>query len=277
MAFANKHNLWVIEDCCDAVGSTYKGRPLEASAPGDHKLLSCAPHHDGRRRVRADASPALKKLVESFRDWGRDCWCDPGKSNTCGCRFEWTLGDLPAGYDHKYIYSHIGYNLKATDMQAAVGVAQLKKLPAFMAARRENFAKMHAAIKDLDDIFVLPEATANSDPCWFGFPLAVRADAPCTRKHVMQFLEARKIANPAAVRRKPATPAGLPRHPPARDRRIAKYRLRNEQRFLGRPVSGDHERNAPLHGGHFPPSAQKRRAGSITADDDDQPTRRRTR
>jgi CDP-6-deoxy-D-xylo-4-hexulose-3-dehydrase len=139
-------------------------------------------------------SPALKKLAESFRDWGRDCWCDPGKSNTCGCRFEWKLGDLPAGYDHKYIYSHIGYNLKATDMQAAVGVAQLKKLPGFIAARRENFAKLHAALSDLDDIFILPKATEHSNPSWFGFPLAVREDAPTTRKQVVRFLESRNIA-----------------------------------------------------------------------------------
>jgi CDP-6-deoxy-D-xylo-4-hexulose-3-dehydrase len=133
--------------------------------------------------------------VESFRDWGRDCWCDPGKSNTCGCRFEWKLGDLPTGYDHKYIYSHIGYNLKATDMQAAAGVAQLKKLPGFIAARRANFAKLHGALSDLENIFILPEATAGSDPSWFGFPLAVRqgANAP-SRNQVVKFLESRNIA-----------------------------------------------------------------------------------
>ena len=139
-------------------------------------------------------SPALKKLAESFRDWGRDCWCDPGKANTCGCRFEWKLGDLPCGYDHKYIYSHIGYNLKATDMQAAVGVAQLKKLPGFIAARRANFAKLHAALCDLDDIFILPKATEHSNPSWFGFPLAVRKDAPINRKQIVIFLESRNIA-----------------------------------------------------------------------------------
>ena len=136
----------------------------------------------------------LKVLVESFRDWGRDCWCDPGKSNTCGCRFEWKLGDLPSGYDHKYIYSHIGYNLKATDMQAAVGVAQLKKLPDFIAARRANFTKLHAALSDLDDIFALPEATEHSEPSWFGFPLAVRKDAPANRNQIIRFLESRNIA-----------------------------------------------------------------------------------
>lgn len=195
MAFANQHNLWVIEDCCDAVGSTYKGRSVGTF--GHLATTSFYPAHHitmGEGGCVLTQSPALKKLVESFRDWGRDCWCDPGKSNTCGRRFEWKLGDLPAGYDHKYIYSHIGYNLKATDMQAAVGVAQLKKLPAFMAARRENYARLHAVLKDLDDIFVLPEATPHSNPCWFGFPLAVRKDAPVTRNHVVQFLESRKIA-----------------------------------------------------------------------------------
>ena len=195
MAFANKHNLWVIEDCCDAVGSTYKGRSVGTF--GHLATTSFYPAHHitmGEGGCVLTQSPALKKLVESFRDWGRDCWCAPGKANTCGCRFEWKLGDLPAGYDHKYIYSHIGYNLKATDMQAAVGVAQLKKLPAFMAARRENFASLYTALKDLDDIFLLPEATAQSNPCWFGFPLAVRENAPVTRNDVVRFLESRKIA-----------------------------------------------------------------------------------
>ena len=195
MAFANTHKLWVIEDCCDAVGSTYRGRSVGTF--GHLATTSFYPAHHitmGEGGCVLTQSPALKKLVESFRDWGRDCWCDPGKSNTCGCRFEWKLGDLPAGYDHKYTYSHIGYNLKATDMQAAVGVAQLKKLPGFMAARRENFAKLYTALKDLDDIFLLPEATPFSNPSWFGFPLAVRTDAPVTRNQVVQFLESRKIA-----------------------------------------------------------------------------------
>jgi len=195
MAFANTHKLWVIEDCCDAVGSTYRGRSVGTF--GHLATTSFYPAHHitmGEGGCVLTQSPALKKLVESFRDWGRDCWCDPGKSNTCGCRFEWKLGDLPAGYDHKYTYSHIGYNLKATDMQAAVGVAQLKKLPGFMAARRENFAKLYTALKDLDDIFLLPEATPFSNPSWFGFPLAVRRDAPVTRNQVVQFLESRKIA-----------------------------------------------------------------------------------
>jgi CDP-4-dehydro-6-deoxyglucose reductase, E1 len=195
MQFATKHNLWVIEDCCDAVGSTYKGRGVGTF--GHLATTSFYPAHHitmGEGGCVLTQSPALKKLAESFRDWGRDCWCDPGKSNTCGCRFEWKLGDLPTGYDHKYIYSHIGYNLKATDMQAAVGVAQLKKLPGFIAARRANFAKLHAALGDLQDIFILPEATAQSEPSWFGFPLAIRPDAPTTRNQVVSFLEARNIS-----------------------------------------------------------------------------------
>lgn len=193
--FAAKHNLWLIEDCCDAVGSTYRGRSVGTF--GALATTSFYPAHHitmGEGGCVLTQSPSLKKLAESFRDWGRDCWCAPGKSNTCGCRFEWKLGDLPSGYDHKYIYSHIGYNLKATDMQAAVGVAQLKKLPAFIAARRENFTKIHAALKDLEDIFILPEATPHSNPSWFGFPLAVRKDSPVTRNQIVQFLESRHIA-----------------------------------------------------------------------------------
>jgi len=192
---ASKHNLWMIEDCCDAVGSTYNGRSVGTF--GHLATTSFYPAHHitmGEGGCVLTQSPALKKLAESFRDWGRDCWCDPGKANTCGCRFEWKLGDLPAGYDHKYIYSHIGYNLKATDMQAAVGVAQLQKLPGFIAARRANFTKLHAALSDLDDIFILPKATANSDPSWFGFPVAVREDAPASRNQIVRFLESRNIA-----------------------------------------------------------------------------------
>ena len=195
MAVANKHNLWVIEDCCDAVGSTYKGRGVGTF--GHLATTSFYPAHHitmGEGGCVLTQSPALKKLADSFRDWGRDCWCDPGKSNTCGCRFEWKLGDLPTGYDHKYIYNHIGYNLKATDMQAAVGVAQLRKLPSFIAARRANFAKLQDTLRDLDDIFILPQATEHSDPSWFGFPLAVRKDAPTTRTGIIRFLESRNIA-----------------------------------------------------------------------------------
>jgi CDP-4-dehydro-6-deoxyglucose reductase, E1 len=192
---AAKHNLWLIEDCCDAVGSLYQGRSVGTF--GAFATTSFYPAHHitmGEGGCVLTQSPALKKLAESFRDWGRDCWCDPGKANTCGCRFEWKLGELPAGYDHKYIYSHIGYNLNATDMQAAFGVAQLKKLPGFIAARRANFAKLRAGLSDLSDMFILPESTEHSEPSWFGFPLAVRKDAPATRNQFVRFLESRNIA-----------------------------------------------------------------------------------
>jgi CDP-4-dehydro-6-deoxyglucose reductase, E1 len=138
--------------------------------------------------------PKLKTLAESFRDWGRDCWCEPGKDNTCGKRFEHQLGDLPYGYDHKYTYSHIGYNLKATDMQAAVGLAQLQKVAGFIETRRANFAYLHENLQDLQEYFILPQATSNSEPSWFGFPIAVRADASFTRNQLTQFLDSRKIA-----------------------------------------------------------------------------------
>jgi CDP-4-dehydro-6-deoxyglucose reductase, E1 len=138
-------------------------------------------------------NPLLKKLVESFRDWGRDCWCEPGVDNTCGKRFDWQLGDLPHGYDHKYTYSHIGYNLKLSDMQAAVGVAQLEKLDGFIARRKENFAYLLEQLRPLEKYLVLPEATANSEPSWFGFPITVREDAPVSRNTLVQHLEKHKI------------------------------------------------------------------------------------
>jgi CDP-6-deoxy-D-xylo-4-hexulose-3-dehydrase len=196
--FADRHGLWLVEDCCDAVGSTYDGQLVGTF--GALATTSFYPAHHitmGEGGCVMGDQPLLKTLVESFRDWGRDCWCDPGKSNTCGKRFEWCLGGLPQGYDHKYIYSHIGYNLKATDLQAAVGVAQLKKLPTFIAARKRNFRALYAGLKDLQEFFILPEATRNSDPSWFGFPLLVRPDAPFTRGDVLGFLEECKIASRA--------------------------------------------------------------------------------
>jgi CDP-6-deoxy-D-xylo-4-hexulose-3-dehydrase len=194
-AFARKHDLWLLEDCCDAVGAVYKGR--KTGTFGDLATTSFYPAHHitmGEGGSVLTEKPLLRTLVESFRDWGRDCWCAPGKDNTCGKRFEWQLGDLPCGYDHKYTYSHIGYNLKMTDMQAAVGVAQMNKLPGFIAARQRNFQALHAGLRDLQDILVLPEPTPGSEPSWFGFPIAVRPDAPFTRNQVIRHLEDRKIA-----------------------------------------------------------------------------------
>jgi len=197
-SFTDRHKLWLIEDCCDAVGSLYNGKLVGTF--GDLATTSFYPAHHitmGEGGAVLGDAPLLKTLVESFRDWGRDCWCEPGKANTCGKRFEWDLGQLPHGYDHKYIYSHIGYNLKATDMQASVGVAQMKKLPQFIAARKRNYATLRAGLQDLQEFFVLPEATPNSDPSWFGFPLMVRPDGPFSRGEVVRFLEDRKIASRA--------------------------------------------------------------------------------
>jgi len=193
-AFTKKHGLWLIEDCCDALGSTYRGKKVGTF--GDLATVSFYPAHHitmGEGGCVLTEKPLLRTLVESFRDWGRDCWCAPGKENTCGKRFDWQLGELPHGYDHKYIYSHVGYNLKATDMQAAVGVAQLKKLPTFIEARKRNFAYLKSGLKDVEDHFVLPEATPNSAPSWFGLPLLVRETAPFSRNALIDFLNGRKI------------------------------------------------------------------------------------
>jgi CDP-6-deoxy-D-xylo-4-hexulose-3-dehydrase len=190
-----RHNLWLIEDNCDAVGSTYKGKLTGTF--GDLATVSFYPAHHitmGEGGCVLTNSPKLKTLVESFRDWGRDCWCAPGKENTCGKRFEWQLGDLPYGYDHKYIYSHIGYNLKLTDMQAAVGVAQLKKLPQFLEARKRNWKLLYEGLKPLEEFLILPQPTPGSDPSWFGFAITVRPAAPFTRNDLVRYLESRKIA-----------------------------------------------------------------------------------
>ncbi|WP_251037701.1 lipopolysaccharide biosynthesis protein RfbH [Paenibacillus albidus] len=191
---ADKYNLWLIEDCCDAVGSRYNGQSVGTF--GDLATVSFYPAHHitmGEGGAVLTSSPKLKKIVESFRDWGRDCWCNPGVDNTCGRRFKWKLGDLPAGYDHKYTYSHIGYNLKVTDMQAAIGVAQLQKLPTFIAQRQANFSFLKAALKPLEHWLILPEATPGSEPSWFGFPITLRDQAPVTRNELVQALEQRRI------------------------------------------------------------------------------------
>jgi len=194
-AFAAKHNLWVVEDCCDALGSTYRGQ--SCGTFGDLATVSFYPAHHmtmGEGGAVLTDKPMLKTLAESFRDWGRDCWCEPGQDNTCGKRFDWQLGELPCGYDHKYTYSHIGYNLKLTDMQAAVGVAQMGKLPGFIEARRVNFRALRDGLREMEDIFILPEATAGADPSWFGFPIAVRPESGFTRRQVVTHLEGAKIA-----------------------------------------------------------------------------------
>ena len=195
MEFCRRHDLWLVEDCCDALGSTFRGRKVGSF--GNIAAVSFYPAHHitmGEGGCVLTNAPLLKTIAESFRDWGRDCWCAPGKENTCGKRFDWQLGELPHGYDHKYIYSHIGYNLKVTDMQAAVGVAQLKKLPGFIEHRRRNFRALYAGLKDLESMFILPEPTSMSEPSWFGFPLAVRPGVLFTREQVIRHLHAAKIS-----------------------------------------------------------------------------------
>jgi CDP-6-deoxy-D-xylo-4-hexulose-3-dehydrase len=192
--FCKRHNLWLIEDCCDAVGAVYDNKMVATF--GDVATVSFYPAHHitmGEGGALLTDNSKLKKIIKSFRDWGRDCWCEPGVDNTCGKRFDWQFGDLPQGYDHKYTYSHIGYNLKATDMQAALGVSQLKKLNGFIEKRRENFNYLKEQLTPLQDYFLLPEATPNSAPSWFGFPIYVRATPTFTRDKVLRLLESRKI------------------------------------------------------------------------------------
>lgn len=195
ISIARKYNLWVIEDNCDALGSKYNKQ--YTGTFGHIATFGFYPAHhitmgEGGALVTSDAQ--LKKLIESFRDWGRDCWCEPGKDNTCGKRFGWQLGQLPYGYDHKYIYSHIGYNLKVTDMQAAVGVAQLEKLPNFIESRKKNWSAFYNGLRSYADYFIFPKATDNSDPSWFGFLLTVRKEAPFSRNDIVNYLEENKIA-----------------------------------------------------------------------------------
>jgi CDP-6-deoxy-D-xylo-4-hexulose-3-dehydrase len=193
--FVRRHDLWLIEDCCDALGASYAGQHVGTF--GDLATVSFYPAHHittGEGGCVLTSQPLLKTVVESFRDWGRDCWCDPGKENTCGKRFGWQLGDLPSGYDHKYTYSHVGYNLKATDLQAAIGVAQLAKLAAFVEARNANWERLRAGLSDLADVLVLPEATAEANPSWFGFLISVREDAPFSRNQLTAYLEDRRVS-----------------------------------------------------------------------------------
>jgi CDP-6-deoxy-D-xylo-4-hexulose-3-dehydrase len=194
MQLAEKHNLFVVEDTCDAVGAKFNGKPVGSF--GDLSTASFYPAHHitmGEGGCVMVKKASMKKIVESLRDWGRDCWCPPGQDDTCGRRFDWQLGDLPYGYDHKYVYSHIGYNLKMTDMQAAIGVAQLEKLPDFIDRRNANWKRIRKGLKPLEEFLLLPKATKNSEPSWFGFPITVKADAPFSRFDLVQHIESRRI------------------------------------------------------------------------------------
>ena len=193
-SLCKKYNLWLVEDCCDALGSTYRGQMVGTF--GDIATLSFYPAHHitmGEGGAVFTKHDELKTIAESFRDWGRDCYCPPGKDNTCGKRFCWKLGDLPAGYDHKYTYSHLGYNLKITDMQAACGLAQLDKAARFIQARKDNFAFLKARLKDCEEFVDLPQPTEYSDPSWFGFPITLKENSPVTRLDLLTYLDQNKV------------------------------------------------------------------------------------
>ena len=191
---ARKHNLWLIEDCCDALGTTYDEKFVGTF--GDLSTLSFYPAHHitmGEGGAVLTNNPQLKRIVESFRDWGRDCYCPTGKSNTCGKRFEWKLGDLPFGYDHKYTYSHVGYNLKITDMQAAIGLAQLDRLPEFIKIRKENFELLYSGLSSFEKFLILPSSSENCKPSWFGFPITVKDNIPFSRESLVNYLTSKLV------------------------------------------------------------------------------------
>jgi CDP-6-deoxy-D-xylo-4-hexulose-3-dehydrase len=193
-ALCDEHKLWLVEDCCDALGSTYAGRKVGTF--GDIATLSFYPAHHitmGEGGAVFMRDPLLKRIAESVRDWGRDCWCAPGRDNTCGKRFGWQLGDLPEGYDHKYTYSHLGYNLKISDMQAACALAQLDKLEGFVAARKRNFARLRERLTSCEEQLILPQATPDSDPSWFGFPITLREEAGTRRVDLLGWLDQHRI------------------------------------------------------------------------------------
>jgi CDP-6-deoxy-D-xylo-4-hexulose-3-dehydrase len=193
-ALARKYNLWLIEDCCDALGSTYQGKL--AGTFGDIGTLSFYPAHHitmGEGGAVFTNNDQLKQIIESFRDWGRDCYCPPGKDNTCGKRFNWKLGDLPQGYDHKYTYSHLGYNLKISDMQAACALAQMDRVDEFIGTRKANFGYLKAGLKNCEEFLLLPEATPSSDPSWFGFPITIKPTAGINRVDLLQYLDQSRI------------------------------------------------------------------------------------
>lgn len=236
--FTEQHNLWLIEDCCDALGSEYNGQKVGVF--GDIATLSFYPAHHitmGEGGAVFTQSKKLKTLVESFRDWGRDCYCDPGCDDTCGKRFSQQLGDLPFGYDHKYTYSHLGYNLKITDMQAACGLAQIERLPEFVEKRKTNFSYLKERLTSVEEFLVLPEATPNSEPSWFGFPVTLREGSGISRIDIVKYLNQNKIGTRLLFA------GNLVRQP---------YFLNQKYRIVGELVNTDRIMNQTFWVGVFP-------------------------
>ena len=228
-AICKKFNLWLVEDCCDALGSKYNDKMVGTF--GDIGTLSFYPAHHitmGEGGAVFTNNLELKKIAESFRDWGRDCYCPPGKDNTCSKRFGWQLGELPFGYDHKYTYSHLGYNLKITDMQAACAVAQLEKAQIFIQARKENFKFLKDRLKSCEEFLQLPQATENSDPSWFGFPITLKKASPVTRLDLLTYLDQKRIGTRLLFA------GNLTRQP---------YMMRSEYRISGELINTDNIMN----------------------------------
>ena len=239
MEIAKKYDLWVIEDNCDALGSKYKEK--YTGSFGHISTISFYPAHHitmGEGGTVLTNNDELYKIIMSFRDWGRDCWCPPGKDDTCGRRFNWKLGNLPKGYDHKYIYSHLGYNLKITDWQAAIGLAQLEKLPGFIEKRKENFKLLYEGLKEFEDYLILPRATPDSDPSWFGFPITVKENAPFNKLELVKYLENNGIGT------RQLFAGNMLRHPAFIETDI-KLRIKNSDIINSKELSEEHYKLLP--------------------------------
>ena len=246
MKLVEKYKLWFIEDCCDGLGGTYGGKNL--GTLGHVATFSFYPAHQitmGEGGAIVTNNPLIHRSVRQFRDWGRDCWCATGKDNTCGKRFGWKMGELPRGYDHKYIYSQIGYNLKLTDMQAAIGVAQLTKLDRFVEARRKNFEAYYEFFQPFDKYFIIPQKEKESNPSWFGFMLVVKDDAPFTRDEIVSYLEDHKIGT------RPLFAGNLLKHPA--------YIRRKDIRVIGDLKTSDYVMNNGFWIGVYPGITPKMR------------------
>ena len=256
-AFCKRHELMLVEDCCDALGATYNGRPVGTF--GDLATLSFYPAHQittGEGGAVLMQRASLRRVAESLRDWGRDCWCDTGCDNTCGKRFSQQHGTLPPGYDHKYVYSEVGYNLKATDLQAAIGAVQLGRLDEFVARRAHNHARLREGLAGLQDVLVLPEAAPAARPSWFGFAICLREDAPISRNELRHYARGARDRHSPAVRGQPAPPAGVSGRRAPRGRAARGHQRGDRARVLDRLLPGADRRAHRLRDRHAPRGAR---------------------